>query len=173
MFHLILSVLLATLIGCTHTPAVTEPTRPHVVKVHDGDTITVVTQGTSQRVRLAGIDCPESDQPYGEEATATTKSLVLNATVAITAMVTDRYERAIAEVRLPDGRSLNHELVKAGACWWYRKYAPSDTELEQLETEAREQRRGLWETANPVPPWEWRAQRRDSQATNPISSARP
>ena len=158
MYLLILSVLLAALIGCTHTPAVTDPSRPHVVKVHDGDTLTVVSHGASQRVRLAGIDCPESDQPYGTEATEATKALALNRDVTVTPVTTDRYGRTVAEVNLQDGRSLTHELVKAGACWWYRKYAPRDTELEQLESEAREQRRGLWETANPLPPWEWRKQ---------------
>ena len=159
MFHLILSVLFATLIGCSHTPAVTDPSRTHVIKVHDGDTITVVSQDASQRVRLAGIDCPETDQPYGAEATEATKSLALNRDVTVTPVTTDRYGRTVAEVNLQDGRSLTHELVKAGACWWYRKYAPRETELEQLESEAREQRRGLWEAANPMPPWEWRKQR--------------
>ena len=72
----------------------------------------------------------------------------------------DRYARMVAEVRFLDGRSLNHELVKAGACWWYRKYAPHDTELKQLEKEARKQRRGVWATASPVSPWEWRKQNR-------------
>jgi endonuclease YncB( thermonuclease family) len=129
MFHLILLVLLAILIGCSHTPDTTYPSRAQVVKVHDGDTITVVFQGTSHRVRLAGIDCPESNQEYGEEATETTKSLALNQDVRMTAIEVDHYARMVAEVRFLDGRSLNHELVKAGACWWYRKYAPSDTEL--------------------------------------------
>ena len=156
MFHLILSVLLATLIGCSHTPDVIDPSRAQVVKVHDGDTITVAFQGTSQRVRLAGIECPESDQAYGEEATETTKGLALNQDVRMTAIEIDRYARMVAEVRFLDGRSLNHELVKAGACWWYRKYAPSDAELKNLESAARKQRRGVWATASPMPPWEWR-----------------
>ena len=173
MFHLILSVLLATLIGCSHTPAVTDPSHPHVVKIHDGDTITVVSQGMSQRVRLAGIDCPETDQPYGAEATEATKSLALNRDVTVTPVTTDRYGRTVAEVNLQDGRSLTHELVKAGACWWYRKYAPSDAELERLETEARKQHRGVWATDQPMPPWEWRAQRLDAQTTYPSSSNGP
>ena len=49
----------------------------------------------------------------------------------------------IAEVVLPDGTSINHELVKEGWCWWYRKYAPGDTVLEGLEHEAREARKEL------------------------------
>ena len=48
------------------------------------------------------------------------------------------------DVILPDGINLNHELVKQGWCWWYRKYAPGDTVLEGLETAARDARKGLW-----------------------------
>lgn len=57
---------------------------------------------------------------------------------------------------LPDGPNLNQELVKEGWCWWYRKYAPRDTVLEQLETDAREGRKGLWADPQPMPSWEWR-----------------
>jgi len=84
MFHVILLLLLATLSGCSHTLETKDPSRTQVVMVHDGDTITVAFQGTSQRVRLAGIDCPESDQDYGEEATKTTKGLALNQDVRMT-----------------------------------------------------------------------------------------
>ena len=63
-------------------------------------------------------------------------------------------------VMLPDGPSLNQELVKPGWCWWYRKYAPGDTVLERLESEAREGRRGLWADPQPVPPWVWRKKSR-------------
>jgi endonuclease YncB( thermonuclease family) len=59
-------------------------------------------------------------------------------------------------VILLDGTNVNHELVKDGWCWWYRKYAPRDTVLEGFEKEAREARKGLWADPQPVPPWEWR-----------------
>ena len=52
--------------------------------------------------------------------------------------------------------NVNHALVKDGWCWWYRKYAPGDTELERLEKDAREAKKGLWADPQPVPPWEWR-----------------
>ena len=68
----------------------------------------------------------------------------------------DRYQRTIADVILPDGRNLNHEIVRAGFAWWFRKYAPGDEALERLEKEARQARRGLWVDESPIPPWEYR-----------------
>jgi Staphylococcal nuclease homologue len=62
----------------------------------------------------------------------------------------------VADVFLPDGASLNRELVKEGMAWWFEKYAPNDKVPEKLESEAREAKRGLWRQENPVAPWEWR-----------------
>jgi endonuclease YncB( thermonuclease family) len=45
-------------------------------------------------------------------------------------------------VVLPDDTTANHELVKDGWCWWFRKYAPLDSQLEKLEKEAREAKKG-------------------------------
>jgi micrococcal nuclease len=72
----------------------------------------------------------------------------------------DKYKRTIGDVILPDGLNLNQELVKQCWCWWYREYAPGDTVLEKLETEAREERKVLWAHPQPVPPWEWRRDKR-------------
>ena len=60
---------------------------------------------------------------------------------------------------LPDGTNVNHELLKDGWCWWYRKYAPGNTGLELLEKEGREARKGLWIAPTHLPPWEWRRKR--------------
>lgn len=67
-----------------------------------------------------------------------------------------RYGRILADVQFVDGTHVNRALVKDGWCWWYRKYVPKDTELEALEREAREGKRGLWVDPQPVPPWDWR-----------------
>ncbi len=72
-------------------------------------------------------------------------------TSAVTTFGEDRYARTIGEVILDDGRNLNQELVKAGYAWWYRKYAPGDTILKKLETEAREAKEGLWNDPHPTP----------------------
>ena len=66
----------------------------------------------------------------------------------------DLYGRTLAEVLLPDGRSLNQELIKAGLAWWFRKYS-KDLQLGELERQARVAKRGLWVDPHPVPPWEW------------------
>ena len=66
--------------------------------------------------------------------------------------------RTLADVLLPDDTNVNHELVKEG--WWYRKYALGDTVLEELEKAAREAKKGLWADPQPVPPWEWRKEKK-------------
>lgn len=130
-----------------------------VVGVSDGDTIEVMRAGRAVRVRLQGVDCPESHQAYGTRAKQFTSELVFGKTVAVQVHGTDQYGRILGEVILPDGRSLNRELVRNGYAWWYRRYS-DDPVLQQLEEEARRERRGLWREKNPTPPWEFRRERR-------------
>ena len=127
-----------------------------VVGVQDGDTIEVLHNGKAQRVRLHGIDCPEKGQPFGNNAKQATSALVFAQYVSLEIHGKDIYGRVVADVLLADKTNVNHQLVKDGWCWWYRKYAPQDTTLENLETEAREARKGLWVDPDPIPPWEWR-----------------
>ncbi len=130
-----------------------------VVGVSDGDTITVMHNGKGERIRLHGIDCPEKRQAFGKRAKQFTSNLVFAKTVTVQALDLDRYGRTVGVVLLPDGRSLNHELVRAGLAWMYRRYT-NDQSLSDLEEKARVARRGLWVDANPIPPWEWRIMRK-------------
>lgn len=130
-----------------------------VVGVIDGDTIEVLNEQTPIRIRLHGIDCPEKGQPFGKRAKQAASALAFGKDVTVDDRGRDRYGRTIAGVILPNGVSLNQELVKQGWCWWFRRYAPGDSVLEGLEQEAREAKRGLWADANPVPPWDWRQHR--------------
>lgn len=131
-----------------------------VIGVIDGDTIEVLNIQTPVRIRLHGIDCPERGQPFGKRAKQAASALAFGKDVTVDDLGRDRHSRTIADVILPDGVSLNQELVKQGWCWWYRKYAPENTVLEGLEQEARKEKRGLWVDPNPLPPWEWRKARR-------------
>jgi len=101
---------------------------------------------------LQGIAKPTAKQAASE--------LVYGKEVTLQIHGKDKYKRTLANLILSDGISVNQQLVKAGACWWYRKYAPGDTVLEGLEKEAREARKGLWADPKPIPPWEWRKRTR-------------
>ena len=131
-----------------------------VVSVLDGDTLEVLHNQRPERIRLHGIDCPEKGQAYGNKAKQVTAALVFGKKVTLQTHGKDKYGRTIADVLLPEGTNVNHELVRDGWCWWYRKYAPLDKELAELEQAAREARIGLWGDPAPVPPWVYRKARR-------------
>lgn len=127
-----------------------------VVSVLDGDTIEVLHGGTAERIRLQGIDCPEKGQAFGQRAKQATSDLAFGKRVNIVTHGLDKYGRTIGNVIMSGGRKLNYELVRQGWCWWYRKYEPDNTELAQLEADARKAKTGLWVDPHPIPPWEWR-----------------
>ena len=141
---------------CLPALAHAEPFIGKVVGVIDGDTIEVLHNGKAQRVRFYGIDCPEKGQPFSNNAKQATSALVFAQYVTLEVRGKDKYGRTLADVLLADETNVNHQLVKDGWCWWYRKYAPENTTLENLETEAREAKRGLWAAPESIPPWEWR-----------------
>jgi endonuclease YncB( thermonuclease family) len=151
---LIIAVLTLSIAMPAHAAA---PLAGRVVHVSDGDTVVVLTSGREEvKIRLHGIDCPESKQAFGQAAKRQTLALAAGKEVTVIPMDTDRYGRMVGKVLLPDGTSLNNTLVATGYAWWYQKYAPRDAELAALEAEARRLRRGLWAESNSIPPWEWR-----------------
>ena len=95
-----------------------------VIAIIDGDTIEVLHDQHPERIRLSGIDCPEKGQAYGNNAKHAASSLALGKEVTVQTYGHDKYKRTIGDVILPDGTNVNHQLVKEGWCWWYRKYAP-------------------------------------------------
>jgi micrococcal nuclease len=128
-----------------------------VVSVTDGDTIKVrLANGVVERVRLTGIDTPETKDPrtvvecFGREAAAETLALLPAGTAVrleTDVELRDRYGRLLAYVwRLPDALFVNEALVRDGWAAPYRyppnvKYAD---ELSHLGAEARAANRGLW-----------------------------
>ncbi len=151
-----------------------------VIVVIDGDTLLFKPdrEGPASRaflkIRLADIDAPEKDQPYGAAATRVLKALVLDQRVAVDTVATDVYGRKIARIR-KGALQVNTELVRRGYAWVYgstRASARRGTEsvrgssryrrnaaLRDAQRAARRAQRGLWQDAAPTPPWVWRRER--------------
>lgn len=132
-----------------------------VVGVSDGDTVTALTHDKNQiKVRLSGIDAPESRQPYGQRSRQHLSDLVYGKEVDLSCGKIDRYKRHICLIRVA-GKDANLEQIKAGLAWHYKAYAKEQPTGEQKlyaleEAEARERHEGLWKEIDQVPPWEWR-----------------
>lgn len=140
--------------------------KPRVVGVKDGDTIVILTPDHQNiTVRLAEVDCPEKSQAYGQAAKQFTSNLCFGKSVRLEGNEHDRYGRTIAKVILDDGRIVNYELVKNGYAWHYTQYS-NNALLDQYQQQARESRLGLWQDANPTPPWEYRKHSREHRQNN-------
>ena len=127
-----------------------------VVKVTDGDTITILDANQTQhKVRLYGIDTPEYKQPYSRAATKTLAGLVEGEGVGVDVKDTDRYGRTVGVI-YKGNVNVNLQMVKSGYAWWYKRYAPLDDDLRMAEERARIDKLGLWAEPDPIPPWEWR-----------------
>lgn len=124
-----------------------------VVKVADGDTITVLDASLTQhRIRLYGIDAPEKKQPFGTVCRGVLASLVAGQQVQVDVRDQDRYGRSIGIVTV--GKTdANEKMVDQGCAWAYRKYS---TAYLPEEAEARRRGVGLWADKEPTPPWEYR-----------------
>lgn len=127
-----------------------------VIKVADGDTITVLAPNKDWvKVRLEGIDAPEKSQEFGEASRLALSALVAGKIVEVFSTGEDRYGRTLGWVEV-DGIDVNRRMVADGLAWQYTKYN-SETELAQLQAEAKRSRNGLWKAPNePMPPWEYR-----------------
>ncbi|MGH8175543.1 MAG: thermonuclease family protein [Steroidobacter sp.] len=129
-------------------------------RVTDGDSLFVKVQGVVMEFRLAEIDAPEYDQPYGSEARRALIGLIQGRPLVIAPFDTDSYGRTVAHIWVGD-LQLNRELVKRGAAWFLSDYT-RDESLYHIEQEARTAKRGLWglPLKDRMEPWEWRKRKR-------------
>lgn len=131
-----------------------QPFTGKVVGIADGDTLTVLAETTSHKIRLAEIDAPEKKQAFGERAKQSLSDLCFNAEAAVAAGVTDRYGRTVARVRCA-GVDASLYQVSNGLAWAYTAYL-TDPAIATAERAARESGSGLWVDAEPTPPWLYR-----------------
>ena len=89
-----------------------------VVRIRDGDSIVVLDGSVQVEVRLHGVDAPELAQAFGRRAKRFAGDLSFGRQVEVQPRGKDAYDRTLAEVILPGGRSLNRELVSVGVGLW-------------------------------------------------------
>lgn len=133
-----------------------------VVGVSDGDTIKVLDVDNQEfRVRLLHIDAPERGQDFNKKAKEYLASLCFGNEVKIIWQKKDQYQRILAEVFVKE-MNLNHEMVKQGYAWHFKKHSDDET-YAQLERLAQKQRNGLWQHPNPTPPWDFRKMKKQKR----------
>lgn len=124
---------------------------------HDGDTPTLVRENGDQiKIRVRYVDTPEANQPGCAGAKAFTERMLQGYTVHVLGYKPshDRLQAALTA----DNVDLGRMLVRHGWAWVDPRYS-KDASLFALQEKAKEERMGVWATADPVPPWEWRKTR--------------
>lgn len=158
-FFLLAFSIVAIAGACTEKPS-SGTLSGRMVKVADGDTFTLLTEGKNQfRIRLNGIDAPEKGQDFYRVAKDRLSQLLAGRTVRIKSSGKDKYGRLIADVYLEDNRWVNLELVNNGLAWHFKKYS-SNSQLHAAEQAARAARVGIWSQPNPIAPWSFRSRKK-------------
>ena len=146
--------LAVILLLITANIAIAEEYDAKVIVVIDGDTLVVLHNNAKVKIRMANIDAPEKDQPFGMQARQVMFGMVFKKQVHIDSVTVDKYGRTVALVTM-NGLNINEEMVKRGMAWEYSYYKPGRIYMA-LQSEAQQEHRGLWSQTNPIAPWIWR-----------------
>lgn len=150
------TILLALLLLVSSSQATDQKTMSgKVISVADGDTMTILTGNNRKiKIRLQGIDAPEKSQAFGAKAKDYLNKLCYGKKVTVKKDKKDMYGRLLGIVYV-DGENVNEEMVRRGLAWHYKHFS-NDTRLEYLERLARKAKLNIWSQKNPVPPYEYR-----------------
>ena len=144
-----------------------------VIDVSSGDVITILNLNRPVRVKLMGIDAPEMDQVFGDVARKHLVDLVYDKSVTVDYSGIAADGSVTGRVLLGDS-DVGAQMIRDGAAWFdpnnLSRLSVADREIyQQSEQAARGERRGLWQAANPIAPWEFvkvRTLRTDPRASS-------
>ncbi|MBY0485947.1 MAG: thermonuclease family protein [Flavobacteriaceae bacterium] len=132
-----------------------------VVKIKDGDTITVLdTLNNQNTVRLAGVDAPEKKQEFGNVAKQFVSQEIFGKTVTVKIISVDIFKRPVGYVIYDDNINLSEVLLTRGLAWQF--YDKSEY-FKSLQDTAIHNRAGLWVLKDPVAPWLFRHPKKPSK----------
>ena len=130
-----------------------------VTRVSDGDTLWVTdAANVKHKIRLARIDAPEKDQPWGGESAAVLKGWVYGRDVRVEFAKRDQYGRILGIV-FNGTNDVNLAMVRSGNAWHYSHFDKTPA-YGAAEREAKDARRGLWSQPDPINPYDWRKAKR-------------
>lgn len=154
MKHITITLLLSLLL-CLCASA--ETLTGKVVRIADGDTFTLLVNKKQHRIRLHGIDAPETKggQPYSQKSKDYLASMIAGRTVTVDVRDTDRYGRYIGVVSTSSVKDVNLKMLKAGMAWHYSHYDKTPA-YKKAHDQARKSRTGLWKDPSPINPYDWR-----------------
>lgn len=153
---------------CNYCCAQPEEINGKVIGVIDGDTINILYGSNEQkRIRLFGIDCPEKNQDFGNNAKQCTSDLIFGKEVRIIVEDIDKYGRLVGLIYL-NNNCINEEIINQGFAWVYRYYCNKTICVDwiKLEELAQKNKKGLWSHENPIPPWEFRHGKTKTNSNN-------
>ena len=130
-----------------------------VIEVNSGDVITIFNLNRPVRVKLLGVDAPELSQSFGDVAKKHLSDLVFDKAVLVNYGGIGADSSLTGRVLLNDA-DIGAQMIRDGAAWFDaingdRLDATNRDIYQQSELAARSERRGLWQEANPVAPWEF------------------
>jgi endonuclease YncB( thermonuclease family) len=127
-----------------------------VVRVSDGDTLTVLVDRKQVTIRLLEIDAPEKKQAFGQRSRESLAQMCAAQQALVSGTGRDKYGRVLGRVQC-QGMDANAEQVRRGMAWVFDRYV-TDRSLYALQNEARAAQVGLWADKQPTAPWNWRKQ---------------
>lgn len=154
----IAAALSAVILAACATVAHAETRDAHLSEIANGGGLLEVRQGDATRwIRLYGVAGLEKGQPYETEATTHILESAMDQTLRIDVVAQDGQGIPVAWVRLPDGSTLNGDLLRNGLAWWDALNAPDERELKSLAAQALAEKSGLWADPVALAPWDYRA----------------
>lgn len=142
--------LLCVLFAC----CVCSHAQPVLEKVLDGDTVVIRDQAQSYHLRLLDIDAPELHQAFGKQSRRSLSQLCMNTAIAVHTQGNDMYGRTLGHLYC-DHADASQAQVALGMAWFNARYSKR-LALDALQQQAQQQGLGLWQDAQPMPPWQWR-----------------